>query len=81
MEIADPCIVRSDDDVAEERDRGPEPDRVAVQPADHRLLQVEEAEHDPLRLDGDPIKYGYVVDRALEPVHVAAGAEGRAPRR
>ena len=53
----------------------PSPTASPFMPADHRLLQVEQAEDDLLRLDGNLVEDGDVVDRALQPVHIAAGAE------
>ena len=76
VRVADPRGVRGDDDVAEEGERGAQAGGGAVQPADNRLLEVEEVEHDLLGLGDQAPERRRVVDHRLEPGHVAAGAEG-----
>ena len=48
---------------------------MAVEPADERLVEIELAEHDLLRLASGLLEQGRVVDRRLHPIDIAAGTE------
>ncbi len=48
---------------------------MAVEPAEERLVEIELAEHDLLRLACGLLEQGRIVDRRLHPADVAAGAE------
>ena len=75
VRIADLGILLCDDDVAQQGQRRAEPGGVAVEPADERLVEIELAEHDLLRLASGLLEQGRVVDCRLHPIDIAAGAE------
>ena len=75
VRIADLGILLRDDDVAQQGQRRAEPGGVAVEPADERLVEIELAEHDLLRLASGLLEQGRVVDCRLHPIDIAAGTE------
>ena len=78
VRVADLRVLVRHDHVAEECERSAETGRGAVQPADDRLLEVEQGRDDALGVGQDAAEAGRVVDHVLEPDHVAARAEGTA---
>ena len=78
MRIADHGIFIGDDDVAEQRDRRPQPGGGAVQPADHRLFDIEQRGDDALGIPADVAEFLRIGDLFVEPGKIPAGTKGPA---
>ena len=78
MGIADLCALVGDDDIAEQRDGSAEARGVAVEPAHDGFFEIEQTAQDSPGIGQNSAEFARIVDHLLEPVHVAAGAEGSA---
>jgi len=66
-------MVSRNDNVAQQRNRRAEPDGMAIEPRDDRLVAFEHAEHDPPRLRHTGFPCVRIVDLPLHGDHVPTG--------